>query len=326
MKNKKVSVIIPTYNGSEYLSRSIDSVLRQTYKNIEIIVVDDNDPKSFGRKCTEEVMKRYQGLDNIKYLKHKKNMNGSAARNTGINAAEGEYIAFLDDDDIYMPDKVQECVEIINKENTLCVFCDVAIIKDNMIVAYVKSKKCEDYFYELFTNENMLGSGSNLFLSKNAIETNGLFDETLVRNQDYEYMLRLFSKTNFVSIINKCLVVKIHKTTNNRLQYETIAPIKEKLINTFSNEINEYEINMKNNILFTQHRILYEVAKTNGDEKNSNFEKEYLKKINEIEFNRISNVLTINENNILLKVYRKIKYTIYKTKYANIYKNIESIL
>ena len=92
-KKKKplVSVIITTFNNVEYLPRAIESVLHQTYPEIELIVVDDNPPESEARQETEKVMERYpQAL----YLKHPENRNGAAARNTGIRSAGGEYIAF----------------------------------------------------------------------------------------------------------------------------------------------------------------------------------------------------------------------------------------
>lgn len=91
-----VSVIIPTYKGSSALNRAIDSVLCQSYKEIEIIVVDDNDPTSDERKNTEALMSRYIGDKRIRYIKHQRNSNGAVARNTGITAATGKL--FVADD------------------------------------------------------------------------------------------------------------------------------------------------------------------------------------------------------------------------------------
>ena len=95
----KVSVIITTYKRADMLSRAINSVLNQTYKNIEVIVVDDNGNGSEYRLKTEIIMNKYSQIDNLKYIKHKENKNGSAARNTGIREATGDIICFLDDDD-----------------------------------------------------------------------------------------------------------------------------------------------------------------------------------------------------------------------------------
>lgn len=108
-----VSVIIPTYKGSSALNRAIDSVLCQSYKEIEIIVVDDNDPTSDERKNTEALMSRYIGDKRIRYIKHQRNSNGAVARNTGITAATGKYIAFLDDDDYYLPNRIEKSVRYL---------------------------------------------------------------------------------------------------------------------------------------------------------------------------------------------------------------------
>lgn len=102
-----VSVIIPTYKRPAMLGRAIDSVLSQTYQNIEIIIVDDNDENSECRKDTERFMKKYKENDNIIYIKNRNNKGGGLARNTGIKNANGEYISFLDDDDEYLKKKIE---------------------------------------------------------------------------------------------------------------------------------------------------------------------------------------------------------------------------
>ena len=95
-----VSVIIPTYKRSKSLNRAIDSVLSQTYPNIEIIVVDDNGKGSKYQIETEKSLENYIKTDKIKYITHDVNRNGSAARNTGFKHSMGEYINFLDDGDL----------------------------------------------------------------------------------------------------------------------------------------------------------------------------------------------------------------------------------
>ena len=105
-----VSVIIPTYKGADKINSAVDSVLNQTYKNIEVIVVDDNGENEPEQLLTAEKMKKYETFENVKYLVHKKNINGSAARNTGIRASKGFYLGFLDDDDVFLPEKTQKQV------------------------------------------------------------------------------------------------------------------------------------------------------------------------------------------------------------------------
>lgn len=100
--NFKVSVIIPTYGRPDNLKRAIDSVIEQTYKNIEIIVIDDNGINSKKGHETSTLVRHYP---HIIYIKLEKNSGGGMARNKGIERASGDYITFLDDDDYYYPEK-----------------------------------------------------------------------------------------------------------------------------------------------------------------------------------------------------------------------------
>ncbi len=101
-----ITIVTPTYNRADYLGRAVDSVLNQTYKDWELLVIDDNKPESDARKATAEVMSRYSD-PRIHYVQNEKNMGGALARNVGIFKAKGDYIAFLDDDDMYLPDRLE---------------------------------------------------------------------------------------------------------------------------------------------------------------------------------------------------------------------------
>ena len=103
--NPKVSIIIPVYNGSNFLSEAINSALSQTYQNIEIIVINDG---SCDNGATEKIALSYG--DKIKYIS-KENGGVSSALNTGIKAASGEWISWLSHDDIYSPDKIEEQIK-----------------------------------------------------------------------------------------------------------------------------------------------------------------------------------------------------------------------
>ncbi len=96
-----VSVVIPTYNRAHLVGRAIQSVLNQTYHDFEIIIVDDGSIDN-----TEDVVKSLND-PSIRYTRHDQNRGGSAARNTGIKMARGEYVAFQDSDDEYLPEKVE---------------------------------------------------------------------------------------------------------------------------------------------------------------------------------------------------------------------------
>ena len=116
-----ISVITPTYNRAEYLGNSIESVLSQTYSDFELIIVDDNPNESEARKKTEEVIKKYSD-PRIRYIRNPMNIGGAAARNRGIDEARGEYIAFLDDDDMYLPDRLDaQYKQMVENDWDVCV-------------------------------------------------------------------------------------------------------------------------------------------------------------------------------------------------------------
>lgn len=101
-----ITVITPTYKRHHYLKNAIDSVLSQTYTDFELIVVDDNPAESEERKLTEEVMKQITD-PRVRYVQNAKNLGGAGSRNVAIEMAKGEFIAFLDDDDMYLPDRLE---------------------------------------------------------------------------------------------------------------------------------------------------------------------------------------------------------------------------
>lgn len=126
-KNPTVSVIIPTHNRANLIGKAIDSVLDQTCQDFEIIVIDDGSTDN-----TAEIVK---GFDDFKihYISHELNRGTSAARNTGIKASRGEYIALLDSDDEWLPEKLDRQVEVLQDEPSEVgvVYSDVLYIDEN---------------------------------------------------------------------------------------------------------------------------------------------------------------------------------------------------
>lgn len=109
-----ITVITPTYNRAEYLSAAVSSVINQSYTDWELLVIDDNKPESEARKATAEVISQYCD-PRIHYIQNEKNIGGAAARNVGIFQAKGDFIAFLDDDDMYLPDRLEVQVNAMMK-------------------------------------------------------------------------------------------------------------------------------------------------------------------------------------------------------------------
>lgn len=187
-----VSVVIPTYNRPDTLARAIDSVLKQTYENVEVIVVDDNNPGSEGRELTEQLMTQYNGNEKVKYIKHTHNKNGSAARNTGAKSSKAEYIAFLDDDDEFLPEKIQSQVtrlEGLSEDWAVC------YSKRYEITGGHKFEPDEtregSLFLEALKRQLPVRMGSNLLIRKSAFDKVGGFDESFTRYQDHEIFIKL---------------------------------------------------------------------------------------------------------------------------------------
>lgn len=126
---KKLSVIIPIYKVEKYLCRCIDSILQQTYSNLEIILVDDGSPDNCGTICDA-----YAEKDSRVKVLHKKNAGVSAARNSGIEMASGEYIAFIDSDDYIASNMFGEMVDLLEKNNLDIISCDAFIAKGDKII------------------------------------------------------------------------------------------------------------------------------------------------------------------------------------------------
>ncbi len=217
-----VSVIIPTYKRPDYLTRAINSVLDQTYDNLEIIVVDDNNPGTDGRRLTEDIMSSYVNNPKVHYVKHEYNKNGAAARNTGFRESKGEYVAFLDDDDIYLPKKIESQVKRMESLSTDWGFCynQYYTQKGNGPLFPVNEHREGDLYLVSLKHQGFcVNVGSNAMVRREAfIAVNG-YDESFKRNQDHEFMVRLLRKYKIAYVPEPGLIYKIG-TTNVVVDYE----------------------------------------------------------------------------------------------------------
>lgn len=195
-----VSVIIPTFGGGQYLERCIDSVLQQDYKEIEIIVVDDNGIDTEEQIQTSNIINKYIGNSKVHYFCHKKNINGSAARNTGFNNSRGKYISLLDDDDIFYPNKISRQVELMEKlsEEVGAVYCSNDVYWKGKKVSETHAKYSGFLLYEALAHKFQMSSTSMLIRRSVWEDLNG-FDESFARHQDWEFVARMADKYMIVS-------------------------------------------------------------------------------------------------------------------------------
>ncbi|HHD7875635.1 glycosyltransferase family 2 protein [Enterococcus faecium] len=260
MDNVKVSVIITTYGGEWKLKRAIHSILEQSYKNYEIIVVDDNPPKSKARIRTEEYLKQFVVEEKIKYIKHEYNKNGSAARNTGIKAACGEYLAFLDDDDYYLKDRLTVSFKYLEEHSMYDGVCvSVLKLKSGCLAGLVDSSGIMTLTpRDLIVNQNVLGTGSNIFVRKSLVDSINGFDEKFNRFQDVEFMIRFCEKYK-VGFINQFLIVK--DIAGYRVpSYEKIKASLIIFCSKFKNQIDALEELDKNRFWEDRFSYLFSLA------------------------------------------------------------------
>ena len=216
-QNLKVSTVITTYRRTDMLKRAIDSVLNQTYSNIEVIVVDDNDEKSEDRKNTEEIMTSYANNQKVKYIKHKVNMNGAAARNTGIKNSTGEIVCFLDDDDWYLETKIEKQLEFLCKNKDYkAVYCGWH--RNGKIVI---PKRKGNLGFELLSGDSLIYTNT-IMMWKNIAEKIGGWDERFKRNQEAAFLLRYFKYGFSIGVIEECLVEFDTSDRRNQLDSELV--------------------------------------------------------------------------------------------------------
>jgi glycosyltransferase involved in cell wall biosynthesis len=184
-----VSVIVPTYNRPDMLIETLKSILNQTYHDFEVIVVND------AGIDVESKIKLLNKNHNIKYLTHTENRGLAAARNTGIKAARGKYIAYLDDDDIFYADHLETLVNFLENSKYKVAYTDAyRIIQEKQNSNYVVKKKdipfSLDFDYDRILVENFVPILC-LMHERSCLEEIGLFDEKLTVCEDWDFLIRI---------------------------------------------------------------------------------------------------------------------------------------
>ena len=262
-----VSVIITTCNGDNRLCRAIRSVISQTYDNIEIIVVDDNGEATEGQIKTEKLLREFIASNTISYIKHDVNRNGAVARNTGFKQSRGKYIAFLDDDDYYMPTRIEKMVSAMSSSDVSAVYSDVFFFYNNRIESEMKAKRSGFTAEELMIYGSLLGTGSNIFVKRESYEKLGGFDETFNRYQDLEFMIRVLEKGNIVGV-GEPLVVKDISDLRFFPQYSKMLNTQQHFISKFLNEINHLSSKNRRTFYFYRRKELLLSAYFSKNKKN----------------------------------------------------------
>lgn len=210
-----VTAIVLTHNRKDLVVRAIDSVLVQTYPNIECVVVDDA-----SNDGTKEMLSVRSDIRYI-YIPKEESCGGNHARNVGIKSAKGEYVAFLDDDDYWLPNKIDKQVALIKEKGCEVVYGGMRaelVAKDNTI-RYEDWAPHEggegDLSKKILTKIYTTTSG--LLVSKSALERVGLFDEKLRYWQEYELVIRLAQISEIYAVHESVFVYRIDEHDSQRL-------------------------------------------------------------------------------------------------------------
>ncbi len=216
-----VSVIMNCYNGEKYLKEAIDSVLKQTYTNWELIFWDN--------QSTDESPKIVKSYDDkrICYYYAESNKPLSAARNLAIQKANGEYVAFLDSDDVWLPEKLQKQIGGLTKQSNAGIsYCGF----ETLLTSDTESAINQAKFYSKFSYKshnsksiyNKLLKGnfiifSTVIINRNICDLTGGFSEHLEQNEDFEILLKASLLTNAICISNVLVKYRIHSSNNSYL-------------------------------------------------------------------------------------------------------------
>lgn len=244
--SKKVSVIIPTYRRPLFLKRAIESVLNSTYKDIELIVVDDNNDGDAYRQETERLMQEMLKIDQrVRYLKHNVNKNGSAARNTGIRNSTGEYIMFLDDDDVFLPEKIEKQVEFMENHDDEwgASYTQYLDVYQNGKIRKGLERASGNMLVNELARNFFVHAGSNLMVRRKVVEAVGGFDESFQKNQDIEFLVKIL-RTHKIGYVD-CVGLKVYLHPRTIDDYNEIT---EQFIRTFSVDIGALSENEKRKV------------------------------------------------------------------------------
>ena len=204
MNEALVSIVIPTYNRPEYLQRAIESTLRQTYKKIEIVIIDDH--------SNVDLLPLINSFkdERIRYYKNPENKGAVYSRNRGISLSKGDFINFLDDDDEILPNKIElqlKKFEDSKVENLGVVTCDMEYQRKD--IHELKKNRLKGNIYRKSLNSYCIYGIHSMLIKR---DFNPIFDLNLVSSQEYDLTIRLAGKCNFDYIPKRLAIT--HSSTD----------------------------------------------------------------------------------------------------------------
>lgn len=200
MKQPLISIITPLYNSEKYIGRTIQSVLNQTYKNWEMIIIDDcSTDNSFS--LVEQLTKKES---RIKLYKNDKNSGAGVTRNNGISKANGKYIAFLDSDDQWLPEKLDVQVNFMEENKIDFSFTNYQQVDENGNSLKVINNNIKKVDYYDMLKSNWIGCLTVMYNTESLGKT---YMHSIRKRQDYTLWLKLLQKTKYAYCVPKVLAI-----------------------------------------------------------------------------------------------------------------------
>lgn len=228
--NPLVSIILPTYNRASLVNFAIESILNQTYMNWELLIIDDGSVDN-----SRSIVHNYTNRDNrIKYY-YQENQGASSARNLGLGLSKGEFITFLDSDDLYLPRKIELQLKEYFETRSKIILCFSKILDSGILFSEKTPEIPEDLFMALFLKtKNVFAGTPLLFIYAELIKSNFIkFDETLPAMEDWDFLVSL-SRFSNVSVVKEfCYLENRHcfshvHSISNVLKAELLLILKYK--------------------------------------------------------------------------------------------------
>lgn len=230
-----ISIILPVYNGQQYLAKTIESVLAQFYRNFELLIINDGSSDQ-----SKAVVEFYLKDSRLRYVEQK-NAGVANARNTGIKLAKGEFISLIDQDDIWLPHKLEHQVNYLTQHPACAlVHSQIQFIngKDEVLVtpnwAWV-SETYDDSLNKLFQH-NCIATFTVL-IRKSALDNVGIFREVFAPSDDWDLWLRIACKYELGYVSENCGYYRIHD--NNESKNQSRMQLAE--VNVVENFIQEFK-------------------------------------------------------------------------------------
>ncbi|HEX6047386.1 MAG TPA: glycosyltransferase family A protein, partial [Pyrinomonadaceae bacterium] len=265
-ENPLVSVIIPAYNASEFIGETLDSVFAQTFTDFEVIVINDGSPDT---QELERVLQRFPcaGAPRLRYIRQE-NKGAAAARNTGLRAAAGELVAFLDADDTWLARFLEKQTAFLKSSGADFVFCD-ALLFGNSLLAGRTFMQVQPPTAEV-TPENLLSVKVTVLTStvvarRAPVLEVGLFDESMRRGHDFDLWLRLAKLGIRFAYHHE--VLAHHRIVESGLSGGTISQLKRTLAVLDAIKAKGLTASEEAALQFNMNRTLRELALENGKEK-----------------------------------------------------------